>query len=751
MESELILAVYALCLAVLSIFGLNRYILVSLFRKQKRHEHVEPLVDSAAPTVTVQLPIYNELYVAERLVRSACELDYPRHLLEIQVLDDSTDETLTLTRGLVRQYQRKGINVVHLHRTDRSGFKAGALAYGLERARGDFVAVFDADFVIRRDFLRKTLPHFDSDGVGMVQARWSYLNDDFSVLTRASALGLDGHFVVEQAARYWGGLFLNFNGTAGVWRTRCIRDAGGWQQDTLTEDLDLSYRAQLKGWRFKYLWDLTCDSEIPPDIHAMKTQQFRWTKGSMETARKILPRFWKAKLPLWIKVQGTLHLIGNIVFPFFLVIGLLNLPVVVVMNTSGLRLLWPVSAYFLFTLFGTFSYYWTAQRAVHLDWRRRALYFPLFLGASIGLGVSNTQAVLEGLAGKRSPFVRTPKYSLVGNRRAPSASRLWIRWGRRYRSPVTWTTAGELLLGLYTLVTIGVTVHLGEYGALPFLFLFAFGYLLVGGYSLKHLSLATGRSRIPSTGVAGLQPSRLATSGRSLQGRDRRSRRRVVASTLIAAALLLYGLSSCRSGEAGKESDGDSRNAGSAVADAGDAERHDSDLAVQALAFPSTRPAGFEELPLVQKDRLFRIVPPEAGGAQGALWYRPAGEAFEWFVIGRGLPPDRAYRLLLKVDGTPYAVASLTADPQGRLRGYGVLESFREQICVSAEEFDPPRLLAGPHELYVWILDDGARSASGRTGLLGAPTAEDLPCSGNGDGSFEPRLVEFSAIRFRGG
>nr|MBA2563935.1 glycosyltransferase [Gemmatimonadota bacterium] len=479
MGAELILVGYGLCLLVLSTFGLNRFILVTLFRKHQRHEIVPPLPDDEAPSVTVQLPIFNELYVAERLIRSACELDYPPGLLQIQVLDDSTDETLELTRELVRAYGCKGFDIVHVHRADRTGFKGGALANGLETATGEFVAVFDADFVIPADFLRRTLPHFDGQRVGMVQARWSYLNDEFSVLTRAAALGLDGHFVVEQSARYWGGLFMNFNGTAGIWRSECIRDAGGWQHDTLTEDLDLSYRAQLRGWRFKYLWDVTCDSEIPAEIHGMKAQQARWTKGSMETARKLLPTLWRSPTPLWLKVQGTLHLFGNIVFPFFVTLALLNLPVVLVARDFDKRLLWPVSAYFLFTLFGTFQYYWTAQKAVGIGWRRRALYFPLFMGASIGMGVSNTQAVIEGLLRRKSAFLRTPKYNLNDRRK------VWLE--KRYRSPFTWTLAAEVLLGLYTLFTIGVAIQAQEYGGLPFLCLFAFGYLSVSGYSVKHL------------------------------------------------------------------------------------------------------------------------------------------------------------------------------------------------------------------------------------------------------------------------
>jgi cellulose synthase/poly-beta-1,6-N-acetylglucosamine synthase-like glycosyltransferase len=726
MGPELVLVLYGLCLLVLSTFGLNRYILVSLFRRRLHHEAVDPLPDDRLPTVTIQLPIFNELYVVERLIRSACALNYPRQLLEIQVLDDSTDETLELSRQLVREYRRKGFDIVHLHRTDRVGFKGGALAYGLDRARGEFIAVFDADFLIPPDFLRDTLPHFTSPRVGMVQTRWTYLNDEYSILTRAAALGLDGHFVVEQSARYWGGLFMNFNGTAGIWRTRCIHAAGGWQHDTLTEDLDLSYRAQLAGWRFKYLWDVTCESEIPAEIHGMKTQQFRWTKGSMETARKLLPRLWKADLPLWIRVQGTVHLMGNIVFPFFLLVGVLNLPVVIVSSRFDSRIPWFVSAYFLFTLFGTFSYYWTAQRATNMNWRRRAAYFPLFLGASIGLGVNNTKAALEGLLGYRSTFVRTPKYDLIGKFRD------WRE--KRYRSPVTWSTAVELGLGLYTLATIGVAIHLHEYGGLPFLCLFAFGYLMVAGYSLKHLTWRRMGKDLDGGDADRPRP-------RLQGGRRRAVRLRSAADApalpLIAALMLM---ASCQNspGKAG-------------VPEVVAAVR--AQQAAQAAAVPLRKPAGFQELELLERDSTWQVIPAERGGANGVFWYNPSGNRLDWFVRVQSLRPERVYRLLLNVDGKTYAISSMLADGGGGLRGYGSLDSFRELICVSRKDFDPPTPIGGRHKIGVWIQDDGTRVSSpgNAQGVPTRPAGRDkLPCAGNGDGSYELRLAEASPASFMG-
>lgn len=765
---ELVLAAYGMALLILSIFGLNRYILVTLFRKHRRREVGEPLQDSRAPRVTIQLPIYNEYYVAERLIRSACELDYPRHLLEVQVLDDSSDETLSLTRRLVRAYRKSGFDIVHLHRKERTGYKGGALESGFARARGEFVAIFDADFIIPRDFLRRTLPHFTAPDVGMVQTRWSYLNDDYSVLTRITALGLDGHFVVEQAARYWGGLFLNFNGTAGIWRASCIRDAGGWQHDTLTEDLDLSYRAQIAGWRFKYLWDVACPSEIPAEVNGLKAQQFRWTKGSMETARKILIPLWRARLPLWVKTQGTLHLLGNAVYPLFLVVGLLNLPLVLVSNAYDLRLLWPVSAYFLFTLFGTFSFHWTALRAVHPDWERRSAYFPLFLAASIGFGVHNTQAVVEGIVGRKTPFLRTPKFSLIGKRRS------WR--GKRYRSPGSWSAAGELVLGLYSLVTLWVAVQLEEYGALPFLFLFAFGYLMIAGYSIKHSAAFAGRGgyepsmngwglgdatrheriQAPAHWAGFVAAASAADRERALASGDRgrRAGRRSFEQVLMLAVVLLF---TCESGDHAGGPDAKALAPGGTShaqtsAKVGAQSRPRREPGVAAIAFPSERPAGFAEVGLVQKDPIRGIVTRDAGGAAGEFWYRPRGDVFDWFVQARGFTPDRAYRLLLNVDGATYAISSMRADSGGDLRGYGSLDVFAERICVSAPELDPTLPLSGVHEIRVWIQDDGASAISARKRDL--PTAsregQELPCSGNGDGSYGFRLMEHSLVRFEG-
>ncbi len=711
-----IVVLYCIALCMLSVLSLNRYVLISLFRKNanRRHESAPPVADADLPFVTIQLPIYNEYYVAERIIQSACDVDYPRGRLEIQVLDDSTDETLALTRRLVREHRARGIDIVHLHREKRTGYKSGALAYGLERARGQLVAVFDADFVIPRHFLRRAVPHFDSPNVGVVQARWTYLNEDYSVLTRATALGLDGQFIVEQPARYWGDLFLTFNGTAGVLRASCIRDAGGWQHDTITEDLDLSYRAQLEGWKIKYLWDLTCDSELPADIHGLKAQQFRWTKGTQETARKLLPSLWKARIPFWDRLQGTAHLLGNSSYPFLLLVGLLNPLMVVAAHHYDVRVLWPLSAYFLFSLFGTFAYYAEAERAGHTRWVKRVLCFPLFLGASIGLSVNNAQAALEGLLGKKSPFIRTPKYHITGRGQS------WKE--KRYRSPISWSTIGELVLGLYTAAAIGYAIWVKEYGALPFLVLFAGGYLLIALYSIRHhilsglgrrLELAVDTTPALTTVPAEIPPA--IASRKQRVGRE-------IATLLVAAGAL--GALSCGGPEPALS-------------------RTDSVLESE---MPSAAPAGFDSLALVA----FGGADGQEG-PRGTFYYTPSGDAFEWYVRATNLEPGVRYRVELNVDDSlDYAAASVLADGDGRVLGHGAMSQFTNRYCVGAVS-DPPIELSGPHVVAVRLKRDGSdpgesSSPSSATG----PSSRPLPCTGNGDGRFDYELHERSKAPFTG-
>jgi cellulose synthase/poly-beta-1,6-N-acetylglucosamine synthase-like glycosyltransferase len=713
-----IIVLYCIALCMLSVLSLNRYVLISLFRKNanRRHESAPSIADTDLPFVTIQLPIYNEYYVAERIIQSACDVDYPRDRLEVQVLDDSTDETLALTRRLVREHRARGIEIVHLHREKRTGYKSGALAYGLERSRGEFVAVFDADFVIPRDFLRRAVPHFDSPKVGVVQARWTYLNEDYSVLTRATALGLDGQFIVEQPARFWGDLFLTFNGTAGLLRASCIRDAGGWQHDTITEDLDLSYRAQLNGWKIKYIWDLTCDSELPADIHGLKAQQFRWTKGTQETARKLLPSLWHAKIPFWDKLQGTAHLLGNSSYPFLLLVGLLNPLMVIAAHQYDVRVLWPLSAYFLFSLFGTFAYYAEAERAGHVKWVRRVLCFPLFLGASIGLSVNNAQAALEGLIGKKSPFIRTPKYHITGRGQS------WKE--KRYRSPIRWSTIGELMLGTYTLAAIGYAIWVKEYGALPFLVLFCGGYLLIAGYSIRH-HIVSGLGRklelaVESGPALAAVPAEIPAA---IPSRKQRVGREIAIVLVVAGSL---GMLSCGGSDATLS-------------------RTDTILESE---MPPRAPAGFDSLVLVGSNRA-ESAPDTLSGPAGIFYYSPSGDSFEWYLSARSLDPGVRYRLELNVDDSlNYAAGSVVADETGRALGHGMLREFVDRYCVGAVS-TPPIALSGEHTVAVRLKRDGSSpgESSAESSVTG-PASRSLPCTGNGDGRFDYVLHEQKSAEF---
>lgn len=489
---------YALAMGVLLVFGLNQ---LWLAWRHARADRLRPgrvpedgvfappaEADAAWPTVTVQLPLYNERYVAARLIDACARLDYPAGRLEVQVLDDSTDETRAVVAERVAHWQRRGLDIVHVCRDDRAGYKAGALAGGLGFARGDLVAVFDADFVPPRDFLQQTVPHFADEGVGLVQARWSHLNADASLLTLAQSALLDAHFVIEQAVRHEAGCFMNFNGTAGVWRRACIDAAGGWQADTLTEDLDLSYRAQLAGWRFRFVGDLGVPAELPASVAAWRQQQFRWTKGTAETARKVLLRVWRARLPLRVKLEGTLHLTGFVVFPAILLAAVLHAPLLTAhalgagvsdayLGAMGLG---------LFAFAGMTLAHLFAQRALYARWPHRMLLFPWFLAASMGLALSNTKGAAEALLRRRSPFVRTPKGEASGTGYAASDG-AWLRWA-------------EAALALYCAAGLVALVASGAWAAVPFQLLFtvAFGFVCVRDPLRKRREAAARRTLEPS-------------------------------------------------------------------------------------------------------------------------------------------------------------------------------------------------------------------------------------------------------------
>lgn len=484
--AEFILIAYIVSLTILFIFGLHGFIMIYYYLKfkDKKRSAVKSLDEY--PIVTVQLPVYNERYVVGRLIDAACAMIYPRDKMEIQLLDDSTDETVDVIGGLVEKYQKLGYDIKHIRRPNRQGYKAGALKEGLATARGEFVAIFDADFVPRQDFLLKTIPHFNTDpNIGMVQTRWEHLNFEYSLLTRTQAMALDGHFVIEQAVRNKVGYFINFNGTAGVWRKKTIEDAGNWQADTLTEDLDLSYRAQLKGWRFVYLNDVTSPAELPSEINALKSQQFRWTKGAIETARKMLPEVWKSKLPLKVKVHATFHLTNNLVFPFIVLAGILNVPLVFIKHAGMHDGYFTFMSIFVFAFIGSFFFYLFSQKDVHKDWRRRLFLFPIFMAGSMGFAVNNSRAVLEGLFKRKSEFVRTPKYNIQNKKDS---------WTNKKYVPVkiSSTVVVEIILAVYCLFGVVSSLYFLEFAAVPFQLLFLLGFTFTSVLSIKHAFVGRG-------------------------------------------------------------------------------------------------------------------------------------------------------------------------------------------------------------------------------------------------------------------
>src|SRR4029078_4720355 len=388
------------------------------------------------------------MYVADRLIDAVCELDYPSELLEIQVLDDSTDETTSIAEHSVRRHALRGVNIRYLHRVDRTGYKAGALDAGLAEATGEFIAIFDADFIPPQDFLKKTLPYFATDSrVGMVQARWGHINQDYSLLTKIQSILLDAHFVLEHGARNRAGCFFNFNGTAGVWRREAIETAGGWQHDTLTEDLDLSYRAQLQGWQFIFLPDLVAPAEVPVEMNSFKSQQHRWAKGSIQTCMKLMPRILLSNQPFAVKAEAFFHLSANFNYLLMSVLSILMFPAMWVRYSMGWTemLLIDVPLFFAATL-SVGNFYVVAQRELYPDWRQRLKYLPFLMSIGIGLCVNNTRAVLEAIFGKQSEVAGTPKYGIESDRET------WV--SKKYPLSVGVQPIIELGLGLYFTGTV---------------------------------------------------------------------------------------------------------------------------------------------------------------------------------------------------------------------------------------------------------------------------------------------------------
>ncbi len=467
------MAVYLAVLAVLSLNGLHRLWMVAAWAR--RSAPATPPLPAVLPAVTVQLPLFNERYVVERLIRAVAALDWPRDRLEVQVLDDSTDDTTAIARRVVDALRADGVDVLLLHREDRAGFKAGALAAGLAVAKADLIAVFDADFVPEPDFLRRLVPWFADPGVGMVQARWGHLNADADWLTRAQATLLDGHFVIEHAARHASGRWFNFNGTAGIWRRRAIEDGGGWQHDTLTEDLDLSYRSQLAGWRFVYAPEVVAPAELPPDVRAFKAQQHRWAKGSIQTCRKLIGRIWTSPAALPVKLEATAHLTANLSYPLVVLLSLW-MPLAVWARVTRPAALGAWLAVDL-ALFGSalvpFLLFYGAAIAGSGAGRAgpRALRLPVVLSLGLGMAVAQSWAVWDGLRGPVGTFVRTPKTGGVA-----VAS---------YRASPSTVAAVELLFAAW-LGGAGLWASwAGTPAAVPFLLLFAAGYGAVGWSSLR--------------------------------------------------------------------------------------------------------------------------------------------------------------------------------------------------------------------------------------------------------------------------
>jgi cellulose synthase/poly-beta-1,6-N-acetylglucosamine synthase-like glycosyltransferase len=445
------------------------------------------------PFVTIQLPIYNEMYVVERLIDNIARFDYPKDRFEIHVLDDSTDETLEITRRKVEEYKAKGFQIEQIRRKERKGYKAGALRDGMQYARGEFIAIFDADFLPRPDFLKQTLPYFRDDSVGVVQTRWEHLNEDYSLITQLQALQLNVHFTVEQTGRMAGGYMLQFNGTAGVWRRETIDDAGGWEADTLTEDFDLSIRAQLKGWKIRYLEEIGSPAELPAEMNSLKSQQFRWMKGGAETAKKMLPTVWRSRLSLDKKVHATVHLLSSTVFVFVFIAGVFSVPLLFVLgDLIEIGLSKNFFAYFMVGLLSIISIYYVAnvQAPVHMEKEslNKQIYkfiflFPLFLALSMGLSLHNTVAVIQGYLGKKSPFVRTPKFNIKSLKDSFVKSKYINR-------KLTWTTIMEGLLALYFLVggVIGA-FFVQNTTFIVFHLMLALGYGTIFYFTVRHLSL----------------------------------------------------------------------------------------------------------------------------------------------------------------------------------------------------------------------------------------------------------------------
>ncbi|MEI6128137.1 MAG: cellulose synthase family protein, partial [Pseudomonadota bacterium] len=474
----IIVGAYLFTLALLMLYCMHRYSILFLYFKYKRRIVPDPSPAAALPRVTVQLPVYNEMYVVRRLIAAVAELQYPKELLEIQVLDDSTDETSALAQACVTKLTQDGFTIHYMHRSSRSGFKAGALDEGLAKAHGDLIAIFDADFVPDKQFLMRTVPFFSQPDMGMVQTMWGHINRNYSALTQVQAMLLDAHFVLEHTARNRSGKFFNFNGTAGIWRKQCIIASGGWQHDTLTEDLDLSYRAQLQGWKFIFLPHVTTPGEIPIDINSFKSQQHRWAKGGIETALKLFPAILRSRQPLAVKLESFFHLSCNINYLLILLLSVLTYPALIIRIANGWKELYVADLIiFLAGSIPIALYYIISQKEVKQRWIKNILYLPLLMAAGLGLSINNGRGVIEALMGYKSSFLRTPKFCIEG--RADT----WKH--KKYQGyALDIQIFAETAFGIYFLAAMVFALKHRVYAAIPFLLLFSSGFLYVALTSL---------------------------------------------------------------------------------------------------------------------------------------------------------------------------------------------------------------------------------------------------------------------------
>ncbi len=487
----IVLAIYVACLVFISIYCFIQFNLLFHYRKDRKlgkgssGDDYGNVDDEYLPYVTVQLPMYNEYFVVERLIDNIMQLDYPKDRFEVQVLDDSTDDTIELTTAKVEEYKAKGYDIKLMTRVKRKGYKAGALKDATPYAKGEFIAIFDADFLPDADFLKRTLPQFKDKDVGVVQTRWGHINQGYSILTELQAFQLNVHFTVEQKGREKGDYLLQFNGTAGLWRRKTIEDAGGWEADTLTEDLDLSYRAQLKGWKIIFLEDTVSPAELPSEMMGLKSQQHRWMKGGAETAKKLLPTVWSSDLSLMKKLHATTHLLGSTVFLSIFLVGVFSVPLLFVINPLQMNLSL-MSIFLISTVLIAIVYYvanvkkaWENTSTVAAIFKFIVL-FPTFLSLSMGLSLHNSIAVIQGYLGKKSAFVRTPKFAI----KSISDS---FRKGKYHKYKISKITISEGLLALYFLGAIIAGIKMGNLSFMVFHIMLFMGYSTIFYFSIKHM------------------------------------------------------------------------------------------------------------------------------------------------------------------------------------------------------------------------------------------------------------------------